>query len=172
MATLEQYKKFIANEPESQREVRTIEVWHPQFGTVYRFVNDYSNFVGTLESTAPRNPGASVTFTAATLQIEDPAERNDSDQLLSITVGATDGQLHAIIDQISGSGYLSQCEIIYRKYYSGDTSAPAVPPLYLFMSGVNFDNGDSATITAEDSDLSSKRSGILYTLEFFPGLAQ
>lgn len=172
MATLEEYKRFVANEPEAQREIRTLELWHPDFSQVYRFANEYNDFTGTLESTAPRNSGEEVTFTAATLLIKEPSERGDTDQVISVTVGATDDVLAEMLDSITGTGYLSQIEVIYRKYYSGDVSQPAVPALYLYASGVNFDNATSATLTVEDTDLAVKRSGALYTLEEFPGLSE
>jgi hypothetical protein len=110
-------------------------------------------------------------FSQATLTIEEPQERNDADQLLSITMGAVDDRLDDIIGQITGSGYFDQIQVVYRKYYSGDLAEPATTPLYLFGSGITFENTESATFSAEDTDLSAKRSGALYTTENFPGLA-
>lgn len=172
IATLEEYQKFIANEPESQREIRTIEAYHPQFSKVERFANNYTPLTAGIEAGAPRNAGEMVTYEAATLQIEDPAERNDTDQVLSISMGATDDRLNDILNQISGSGYLQPVEIVYRKYYSNDLSVPATPPLYVYMSAVTYENADSATITAEDADLATKRSGAIYTIEDYQGLAR
>ena len=111
MATIDQYKKFVANEPEAQREVRTLEIYHPDFSQIYRFANQYDDFTATLETTAPRNAGEDATFTASTLLIEEPAERNDADQVISVTVGATDDVLAEIIDQVSGSGFLEQIQV-------------------------------------------------------------
>lgn len=170
MTTLEAYQRFITSEPEAQREIRTLEVYHPQFGMI-RYVNDYTDFDATIEDGAPRNAGEIVAFTAATLGIQDPSDRNDADQILSITLGATDTILNDLVDQVSGSGYFDQIEVIYRKYYSGDTTQPAVPPAYLFGSSLSFENGTIATFTAEDINLEAKRSGAIYTLENFPGLA-
>lgn len=168
MATLAEYQRFITNEPESQREIRTLEIYHPQFGMV-RYVDNYSDISAGIEAGAPRNAGETVTYSAATLTIQDAADRGDADQLLSVSMGATDTILNDLVSQVEGSGFFDQIEVVYRKYYSADLSEPAVPPAYLFGSSLSF-TGETATFTAEDIDLEAKRSGIIYTLELFPGL--
>lgn len=170
MATLEAYQRFIVNEPEAQREIRTIEIYHSSFGTK-RYVDGYKNEYVGIEDGAPRNAGQNVYFERAHLSIEDPAERGDSEQLLTITMGIVDGTVNDFIDQITGAGYLEQIEVIYRKYYSGDLSQPAVTPSYLYASNLSFENGTTATLTAEDINLESKRAGAIYTIEKYKGLA-
>lgn len=171
MAGLAEYQRFILNEPESWVEYRTLEIYHPAFSQVYRYVNGYADKDFTLESGAPRNPGALVTFTAAGFQVTEPVEREDNDQVLDVTFSNVDATVHNILDQISGADYFDQIEVVYRKYYSGDTSEPAVSPLYLNASAVTFTSSRAAAFTAEDTDLGTKRVGILYTTELFPGLA-
>jgi len=134
-------------------------------------VSDYVDLSASLEADAPRNPGETVIFSQATLRIDEPQERNDADQVLNISMGAVDDRLDDIISQITGTGFFDQMEVVYRKYFSGDLTVPATNPLYLFGSGITFENTETATFTAEDIDLSAKRSGVLYTTEFFPGLA-
>lgn len=171
MATLEAWKRFVSHEPQGQIEYRTIEVWHPDFDQAYRFVNEYTNQSFIIESGAPRNAGETVVFDAANLNIVEPAERNDGEQVLSIRMGDVDDRLNGIIDSITGVGFLSVVEVIYRKYYSGDLSAPVTAPLYFQASSLAFDGAGKVTFTAEDSNLSKKRPGALYLLENFPGLA-
>jgi len=170
MATLEEYQRFIVNEPEAQREIRTIEVYHSSFGTK-RYVNGYESVYVGIEDGAPRNAGQRVYFQQAHLSITDAAERGDSDQLVTISMGIVDGSLNGFINQISGDGFLEEIEVIYRKYYSGDTSQPAITPSYLYLSNISFENGKTATISAEDINLEQKRAGTIYTIEQFPGLA-
>ena len=173
MATITEYRRFLANEPEAQIEFRTIEIFHPQLSRVYRFVKANAGVLSfVLEDTAPRNAGETVEFTAATMAIVEPSERNDSEQILSVDFGNTDGIIHEIADQITGAGFFEQVSVVYRKYYSGDLSAPAASPLYLFASNLAFDGPTSVSFTAEDTDLSSKRAGSLYTFELFPGLRE
>lgn len=172
MATLEEWKKFTVGAPESQREYRTIEIWHPQLDQVYRFVSNYNDVDFILESSAPRNPGESVTFRGVSLSITEPAERQDSEQVLSVSFGNVDGTIHGIIDQITGSGFFDQIQIIYRKYYSGDLSAPALSPSTLFASNIAFDGPIQVSFNAEDVDLTQKRAGLNYIIEQFPGLKE
>lgn len=171
MATLEEYKRFLANEPESQIEYRTIEIWHPQFSQTYRFVANYEALEATLEIDAPRNAGELVTFEGATMKVTEPAETEANDTILGVEFGNVDGRIHEIIDQISGQGFFQQTQIIYRKYYSADLSEPAITPLYLFASAINFQGFESVGFTAEDTDLTNKSVGTIYTLEDFKGLA-
>jgi len=172
MATLTDFKKFLANEPQSVIEFRTIEIFHPQLSQVYRFVSAYTDQQFGLESTAPRSAGQTVTFDGVTLEIIEPAEREDSEQVLSVIFGNVDGRVHDIVDQISGQGFFDQVELIYRKYYSGDLTEPAVPPITLFVSSLSFDGPTTVKFNAEDTDLSAKRSGTVYTFEQFPGLRE
>jgi len=112
-----------------------------------------------------------ITYKAAGLVITEPAERNDSEQNLSISMGAVTDELQAIIDQISGQGFLSELKVTYRKYYSGDLSTPAITPTILYGSSISFENSDRVSFIAEDTDLTNKRSGKLYTLTLFPGIS-
>lgn len=164
MATLEEYKRFVASAPESAREIRTIEVAHVDLDRVYRFVQDYSDFTAQIET------GESVTFKAAGLRIIEPSERNDSEQALQVSMGAVSDELQSILDQISGLGYMSEIKVTYRKYYSLNLTKPAVPPLVLYGSDISFNNSEEVSFVAEDTDLSNKRSGQLYTLAEFKGL--
>lgn len=172
MATRDEWQRFVANAPEAQREYRTLEVWHGQLDRVYRFVSNYTPVEFTLEDDAPRDRGKLVPFDASTLQIVEPAERQDAEQALQVDFGNVDGTIHSILDQISGPGYFEAVQIIYRKYYSGDLSQPAVPSLRLFASGMSFSGPTTVSFTAEDVDLSQKRAGSLYTSEAFPGLRE
>ncbi len=172
MATLAEWEKFVSNVPEAQREYRTLEVWHEAFSQPYRYVASYADESFPLETGAPRNAGQTVNFLASTLQITEPAERQDSEQSLAIVFGNVDGRIHEMLDLIKGAGYFTPAEVIYRKYYSGDRSNPVVSPLYLFASGVTFQGPTAVSVTAEEADLSQKRAGIIYTLELFPGLAR
>ena len=169
MSTAE-YKRFVQNETESFIEFRTLELYHPQFASVYRFVNQKLDQTFTLEAGAPRDPSAPVLFTAAGFRVTEPTEQEESDQPLEVTFENVDSTVQDILDQISGSGYLEQVEVIYRKYYSNDTSEPAISPLYLNASVINYASATEAGFTAEDINLTTKRVGRIYTTEVYPGL--
>jgi hypothetical protein len=84
--------------------------------------------------------------------------------------GNTDNRIQDIVNQITGTAYFTPTEIVYRKYISSNTSEPALPPLYMYASSVSFNGPSSAEFTAEDANLSIKRSGAIYTSNDFPGL--
>lgn len=170
--TSSEWRRFVANEPEAQIEYRTLEIWHWQLDRVYRYVDKYNGIELTIEDGAPRDENKTVLFEASSLQIVEPAEREDSEQTLSVSFGNVDGTIHEIIDQIEGAGFFGEVDIVYRKYYSGDISQPATPPLYLFASELSFNDPSTVVFSAEDTDLSQKRAGENYTVERFPGLRE
>jgi len=163
------YNIFLTSAPTGQGEKRTIEIFHPQFSSVLRFVKDFTDRNLTLEAGAPRNAGETVTFTALALVIEEPSESQEGDQVLKVSMGAVANQVEDQISQISGTGFLDPIEVVYRKYYSEDLSEP-VKVLYLDASFLSFEGYESVDFTAEDADFYNKSSGELYTLERFPTL--
>lgn len=176
MATFQDYLKFKVNKPEAKREFRTVEIYHPKFTDIFRLVQDFDEYTATLEDTAPRNAGQTVTFEPFSGRLVEPAERSDGEKVLQVVIGDLLGAIQDELDNLQGSDWFTPIEIVYRKYWSDDSTAPAVPPFYLFADGPSFNESDGeipigATFNARDTDLSQKPAGILYTLDKFPGLA-
>lgn len=169
MTASDEYIKFLTVKPAAQREIRTLEFFHPDFSSVERFVRDFVDQTLTLESDAPRNAGQSVLFTAISMDVVEPAESQEGLQILRVGLGATNDELQNAIDQITESGAFTPIECIYRKFYSGDLSEPVLV-LNLSVSSLNFKGYTENNIIAEDQDLASKSSGELYTLDRFPTL--
>ena len=165
----EAYKKFLASAPAAQREFRTIEIYHPSFVKVYRFVKDFEDQTLILEQTAPRDHSRSVLFTAISMEIQEPRESQDGDQILQVSLGAIGTQVEAELQSIQGEDYLTPIEVVYRKYYSGDLENPVLV-LSLSASNFSFDGYTVVGFTGEDTDLANKQSGELYTLSRFPQL--
>ena len=170
MASIDEYKKFAASAPEAQREFRTIELFHPDFTGAQYFVKDFVNQTLTLEATAPRNAGLPVEFTAIAMEISEPGENGEIEQILSVELGAVGNQVQDLIDQITPANSLIPIDCIYRKYYSGDLTEPVLV-LSLSVSDVSFDSYTSVGFTAEDTNFATKRAGELYTIERFPTLS-
>jgi len=170
MASLEEFKKFAASAPEAQREFRTIEMFHPDFSSVLRFVKDFEDVNLTLESTAPRDPSTSVLFTALAMEINEPGENGQIEQVLGVGLGAVGNEVNDQIDLITENGSLIPIELIYRKYYSGDLTEPVLV-LSLSVADVSFKSYEQVSFTGEDTDFAIKKAGELYTLERFPGLS-
>ncbi len=170
MASADDYKKFISSMPQAQREIRTVEIYHPDFSTLLRFVKDFENQSLKLEASAPRNPGATVAFTAIAMEILEPAESGGGvDQTLSVSLGAVGNEVNDQIEQITPDGSLIPIEVIYRKYYSGNLTEPVLV-LTLSASEINFEGYTQVGFIAEDSNITTKRAGEIYTLERFPTL--
>jgi len=158
------FSQFLASAPEAVREFRTLEIYHPDFSETLRFVKDFVDQSLTLESTAPRNPGQTVVFTALSMQVTEPQESDGSESLLAVKLGAVGNEVQDHISQIVDT--LEPIQVIYRKYYSGDTSEP-VTVLSLAVSSLSFNSYESVSFTCEDVDFANKNSGILYTTETF-----
>lgn len=169
MAAIDDYIKFLTVKPAAQREIRTLEFFHPEFSSVQRFVRDFIDQTLTLESDAPRNAGQSVLFTAISMDVVEPAESQEGLQVLSVSLGATNDEIQDQVNQITPSGIFTPIECIYRKYYSGNLSEPVLV-LNLSVSSLGFEGYTKNNIIAEDQDLASKSSGELYTLDRFPTL--
>ena len=169
MTVQDEYNRFLASKPEAQREFRTLEFFHPDFSGVQRFLKDFKDKSFTLESTAPRNAGASVLFSAISMEIIEPTENEEGVQILTVSLGATNDELQDQIELITVANRFEPIECIYRKYYSGDLSEPVLT-LNLSVSSVNFEGYARNNITAEDMDLENKSSGEFYTLSRFPTL--
>lgn len=176
MATFDEYVKFKNNKPESQREFRTIEIYHPANGNVIRLVQDYSPLIATLEPGAPRNAGEAVEFLPFAGNVTDSQESNDAEQSVAIDIADINSEVPKYLDSLDGLDYFTPIEVIYRKYWSGDLSQPALPPQYLFATGPSYEVTDSevpisTSFVASDVDLSQKRAGTIYDIRNFPGLA-
>lgn len=169
MASLDEFKKFANSMPEAQREFRTIELYHPDFTSLLRFVKDFEDIDLTLESTAPRDPSASVTFTAIAMDINEPGENGQIEQVLGVNLGAVGNEVNEQLNEITESGSLTPVDFIYRKYYSGDLTEPVLV-LSLAVADVSFEGYSKVGFTGEDVDFAIKRAGELYTIERFPGL--
>jgi len=166
----EAWNRFLASAPEGVREYRTIELSHPEFSAgQLRFVKDYVDADLGLEADAPRNPGEVVTFTAIAMDVKEPDETGDAEQILQINLGAVGGEVQDVLKEITAAGVLTPIQVIYRKYYGGDLTEPVVR-LSLSASGLKFKSYAAVAFTAEDIDLAVKPSGEIYTTERFPGL--
>lgn len=154
----EDYKKFLASAPTTQREFRTIEISHPDFSSTLFFVQDQLD----------RNLGGQL-YSALSMDITEPAERDDADQILTVNLGDVSSTVNSIISQISSTGFFTPVSIAYRKFYSQDTSSP-VFTLSLSIGVINFNSYSGVSFTGEDTDFINKSAGEIYTLERFPML--
>lgn len=159
---MNEYKRFLVGGIEGEREFRTIELSHSQFSKTYYFVKDYEN------QNLPVD-GDLTEFTAISMNISEPSETVDAEEVLTVQFGAIGSYVNEEIERINTNGFFEPVKLIYRKYYSEILNEPVLT-LDLSVSAINFNAYTEVTMTAEDTDFTNKASGDLYTLERFQGL--
>lgn len=156
--TREDYKKFVTSAPATQREFRSLEIGPAGSNPAIFFVQD--GIDRTLEGQL---------YKASSMKITEPSESGDGDQVLTVNLGAVGNEVKDFIALITPSQRLTPVPLIYRKYYSGDLSAP-VQTLTLSVGTLSYDSYNAVSFTGEDTDFINKASGEIFTLSRFPGL--
>jgi len=169
MATPEDYRRFLASAPEAVIEWRTIELYHPDFSQVWRFVADTIPQDLTLEAGAPNNAGETVAFESLAMRISDPKERSNESGGVAVNVSDLGEYATAILNEITVENVFVPVRMIYRKFISSDTSSP-VYVRRLTIGGVSFNGDNSFSFEGDDTDFANKTGGQLYTLDRFPSL--
>lgn len=103
------------------------------------------------------------------MEITEPAERDDADQILTVSLGAVGNEVQNQISQITPLGSFTPIGLVYRKFYSSDTATPVLT-LSLSVGTLNFNSYSEVSFTGEDTDFINKSAGEIYTLERFPTL--
>ena len=147
----------------------TLELWHPAFSAPIRVVRDYVDLTATLESTAPRNPSASVTFVAFNFDFTKPEISATGLPEVTLTMDNVDRAIVANIEAALTTTDL--VTIIYREFISSDLTSPQNnPPLSLTITSVTADLY-KVTAVATFPNLMNKRFPTLeYNAETFVGL--
>lgn len=161
-------KRLYEYQPETQYEIRTLEIYHPDIG-VFRLCTPYSDKTLAIESDAPRNAGESVVFTATALEIREPNEGTGSSvAMYNANFPAAGTDISKLLDSIADT--LTPVEFIYRKYISSDLSEPAIDPVHAYVSNVVFNSRQDVTINGTTDNGAIRRTGEIYTLDKFPTL--
>ncbi len=169
MPTAEDYRRFLASAPEAVIEWRTIELYHPDFDEVVRFVANTRAVSLTLESDAPNNAGETVVFSPLAMRLRDPKERGNASGGVGVNVSDLSSEASEILRQITPENVFVPVRMIYRKFIDSDTSSP-VYVRRLTVGGVVFDRDNSFSFEGDDTDFANKTGGQLYTLDRFPSL--
>jgi len=162
-------KEAYASAPAGVVIHHTLELWHPAFTQPIRVVRDYADLTATLEATAPRDPGAAVTFVAFAFDFTKPEVSSSGVPQITITMDNVDRAIVANVEAALASTEL--VSVIYREFISTDLSAPQNnPPLQMTILSVTADVF-KVTATAGFTDLQNRRFPTLeYSAEVFPGL--
>jgi hypothetical protein len=154
------------------------ELWHPSMEVPVRVVMNDEPLIGTLEATAPRNPGEDVVFMSARITRRMPEE---SDQAQSPQVqlqvdnvsNYVEDALRRAREHPNAEIRATPWELIERVYMLSDTSAPHIIPVFkVALVDVSM-NGASAILTAEyDDSANTSIPAITFTPEYYSGLLQ
>jgi len=113
----------------------TLEIWHPSFDAPIRVVQDYVDLEATLEPTAPRNPGETVTFVRFSFKFKKPELLSTGLPEIQITLDNVDRVIVANIEAALQTSDI--ITVTYREYLSTDLSIPQNdPPLELSISNI------------------------------------
>lgn len=175
MAISDRQKRFFAQKPANATIFKTIEYYHPTFGSIRLLQSNGTLFFDrelTIESTASRDAGSSVSFKVTSMSIQDPKQGNNTDISMSATFPSIDAGkvVRDAIKSLSAFDWFTPIEQVYRIYRSDDTSSPLLSiKLFLSDDGVT-DDGNSVTIRAADDNPSNLNVSRSYTVQQFPGL--
>lgn len=149
--------------------LHTLELYHPTWAAPVRVVRDYADLSATLESDAPLNPGASVTFTACPFDFQLP-QQGEGRQQLTVSL---DNVGRALMPIVEGAelGHATPVRVTYRPYLSTDTSGPQMTPLSLDLVEIRSDIQRIQATCVYADWLSRKCPGRTYAVEDFPGVA-
>lgn len=161
------YSQYFVKKDANVARIKTVEIYNSDAGT-FRYVNGFSDRTLTLESGAPRNASSSVTFTAADLEWNDPAQDDSGTISSTVTFSSVGTQTRSIVKQIGKTARLNGIELVLREYLSDNLTSPAVV-YYLYSGGVDL-SGPDCSISATDTNPYAQNTSEVYTLDRFPGL--
>lgn len=163
-------KEAYASAPTAEVILHTLEIRHPSFTEPIRVVRDRVDLTATLESDAPANPGASVTFIALAFDFMLPEVTRSAVPEIEISLDNVSGEIIGYLDAAAQTPDL--IEVTYRPYIASDNSGPQMnPPLTLVIREIHCDIF-RVVARAGFGDLGNRKfPGEVYSSEIFPGLA-
>jgi hypothetical protein len=178
MAASTKLEKLYRSAPDGSIQLQTLEIFHPVMAAPLRIYSAGQdvNKDFRLESGAPRDAGASVSFTAATFEIEEPDAQTGGDNSVStVRLGLRAlKQINEIVDALEASAvqFLTEVEFIYRVYEGTETDiGPSIdPPVTQYGESITLDPTAGASITITTTNNKRRATGEIYTVEKFPGV--
>ena len=177
MATIEEaVKEAYASAPVDIVVLDTLEIWHRTFTAPVRVVRwpmegpEPTEFHLLLESNAPRNPGATVTFLGVPFEITLPEKSQETPGEFNISIGGAGEIIEPYLENAAlGGGVI---EAIYRSYVKDrEDEGPrdVWPGIHLHSPYID----QSGNIQMKGSILNwlNRKFGRLITPRHYPALA-
>lgn len=155
----EDYRKFLASNPEGVRYYRTVSISHSQMSKTYNLVMDSAQLIASDEN------GNTITYEPAAMLESGSMQTNDLDQTASYTISDTYNVLDGELDRID-INTIEPIIVTFRGYHSDYLTNP-VQVLTYNANSVAQAKG-SFTIKTGVPDLNSDQTGQIYNLNDFP----
>jgi hypothetical protein len=159
------YIEFFLNAKSELIQFECIEVSHPDFSQVYRFVrNNTDGLTVTLETSEE------VTFDYVPIKISQNEMVDDLDYGFKLELGDVGEILPLELDLVAAAGsFLVKPELKYRTYRSDNLESVMFGPIILEVTELAF-NKTGVVFEARAPQLNVTTTGELYTIGRFPGL--
>lgn len=162
-------EEAFASAPATEVVLHTLEFRHPSFTTPIRVVRDHIDFTARLESSAPVDPGAEVTFVRMAFDFVLPEIGKGGAPEIEISLDGVSGEIIGYLDVAANSPDL--IEVTYRQYLASDRMGPQNnPPLTLVVRSVSADVFRVRAKAGYGDFANRKFPAEVYDTERFPGL--
>ena len=163
-------KEAYASAPSNDIIYHTLEIHHPDFALPIRVVRDSVDLTATLEATAPRNPGASVSFVGFAFDIVPPEVISTGMPTCVLEIDNVSREILAQIEAATGSTEL--ITVIYRQFLSSNLAGGPEndPPLILTILSITANAFRISAVCGFGDLVNKKFPSKIYTAEQFPGL--
>lgn len=164
-------REAYASAPVNEVILHTLELWHDGFTDPIRVVRDAVPLDAKIEATAPRDPGAVVTFTAMAFDLTPPEVTTEGLARCKLEFDNVSREIGAALDLAVIAG--GPITVIYRAYLADEAmdGPENDPPLTLTLSRVVVTPLRVSAEAGFPDLLNRSFPGEDYDLDRFPGLA-
>jgi hypothetical protein len=157
---------FFLNSKSTIIQYETLEIYHPNFSKTYRLVRNASRgLTATLET------AVQVTFDYYPLNITPTGGYDNLDNSIRIELGDLGTVIPKELDMITlANGFGTKPTIKYRVFRSDDLTSPLDGPFIYEINTFSF-NEKGCVFEARAPSLNISKTGEIYTIDRFPGLA-
>jgi hypothetical protein len=157
------YIEFFLNAKSELVQFECVQISHPNFSKVYRFVRNHTKGLTTTLETE-----ATAVWEYCPMKILENEDRDNLDYGITIQLGDVGELLPQELDLIAANdGFSTKPSLVYRTYRSDDLESPMFGPIELVVEDIAF-NKSGATIEAKAPSMNLSRTGNLYTISRFP----
>jgi hypothetical protein len=159
-----------ASAPVGQVLYHTLELYHPAFTQAVRVVRDHVALDARLESSAPRNAGEVVTFTAFAFDVTPPDVQSTAVPQCIIEIDNVGRELLTQVElAMAGTGHI---QVIYRAYLDGNLNVGPEndPPLSLEVLSISATPLRIQAVCGFPDLVNRRFPSLDYTAAVFPGL--